>query len=105
MDEKEKDIIFYISFSVVLMIVCLIVANFILPKNCNIFSSNITNPQACDTNLGADCSDIICENPAIANVASAIAGLGVCSLILLPLLLYQIKNMRSRPIEQTKLFD
>lgn len=104
MDEEEKDIIFYISFSVVLLIVCLIAANFILPKNCNLFSSNELHPQACHT-VGADCSDIICENPAMASVASTIAGLGICSLILLPMMLLKIKNLRSRPVEQTKLFD
>jgi len=104
MDEKEKDIVFYISFSVILLIVCLIAANFILPKNCNLFSSNELHPQACHT-IGADCSDIICENRAMASVASTIAGLGICSLILLPVVMLGIQKRRNQPIEQTKLFD
>jgi len=99
--EKEREIIVLVSFSIIMFVVCIVSANWLLPKHCSLFDDNIPHPQMCHT-PGMKCD--LCEDIATASVASTIAGLGI-SFFFLPFAVFAIRNLRNRPIEQTKLFD
>jgi hypothetical protein len=99
--EKEREMIVIVSVSIILFIFCLISANWILPKNCYLFSSNTPHPQACHT-LGMECH--LCDDIVTASAVSTIAGLGVL-FFSLPFLVSAIRNLRIRSEEQIKIFD
>jgi len=103
--KKEREVIILISASVILFVICFILAYLLLPKYCDLFSNNELHPFACDGLRNWELEPCpICENKAVATVASFIFGLGIC-FFFLPFVVFAIRNLRNRPVEQTKLFD
>ena len=102
-EEREKLVVVFVSL--ILFIICIITSQWIMPEHCNLFSDNIEGRFACD---GWDSSNPrpcpVCYNRQLAAVASIIASLGIAFLFL-PFIVFVIRNLRNRPVRQTKLFD
>ena len=102
-NEKEMEKIIVIFFSIILFLVCIIAAVSILPESCSLFSDNIPGGFQCDglTIPSVPCG---CQDRRMASVASIIAGLGI-SVILLPFLVFAIRNRRNNTKGKAKIFD
>jgi len=98
-----KEAIFIILVPIVLCFICVVTARTILPEHCNLFDDNIMPPQMCHTiPMPDDC--YFCEDKSKALIASTIGGLGIC-FFFLPFVIFAVRNLRNRPVEETKLFD
>jgi hypothetical protein len=108
MTENEKENLPLISLPIISFFVfvgCIICANFILPEYCSLFSSNIESGFACDgMTFGDPQPCAYCRDKGTALAATIIAGFGFVSFFT-PFLVFFLKDIRSRPVKQTKLFD
>jgi hypothetical protein len=103
MKTKEKAVIMYVSF--VLFLICATCAAWLLPQHCFFFSSNELHGLACDGMRDWKVDPCpICTDKAGATAASYILGLGI-GFLLLPFIVFRLRELRGRPVQQTKLFD
>ena len=104
-ERKSKDLDFVFIASPILSFICVVVSIWILPEQCSLFSDNRMGPFECHTiDSSKPFEPCGCQDIPTAWLANIIVGLGVCFLFL-PLIVFVIRNLRDRPVDQTKLFD
>jgi hypothetical protein len=101
-DDAQKVILLF--GALILFVLCLVASQLILPENCYIYEwrqvgllcdgMNFNNPQPCTA----------CSNESRAFMARILFISGFC-LLILPFVVFVIKQRRGQPIEQPKLFD
>lgn len=102
--ERQRQIIAVSAVSIFIFFACMIVAISILPEYCFLFSSNIESGFACDGMRPDNSPCAICQDKRTAKMATIIAVLGICMLII-PFIVFELKKYRNSSIEQPKLFD
>lgn len=102
---ETKEFILTVCLPAFLSIGCFIFGNWILPKNCTLFVSNSPGPQMCHTIPSeAGCFDSFCQDTATELTASIIVGLGIF-LLVVPIIVFLLKDSHNKPFKETKLFD
>lgn len=102
--EQQRQVIAVSIVSIFTFFVFIIIAVSILPEYCFLFSSNIESGFACDGMRPDNSPCPICEDKRTAKMATIIAVLGICMLII-PFIIFELKKYRNSSIEQPKLFD
>jgi hypothetical protein len=93
------------SVSVVLFVTCLVISNLILPENCYLYELRQVGLLCDGIEIGKPNPPCpICRDERLATLARILFIAGFCFLIL-PFIVFVMKERRAKPLEQTKLFD
>ena len=95
---NNREIIWLGVISLVIFVVCLAAANLILPEHCELFSTNIESPFACDALSFPPRPCPICQDRRQAIVSQVLLGLAFAFLVM-PVIVMYLRDRLKRPSE------